>query len=87
MLELEHATDGALRVARRKMLMVNELSQHAYERLELDEYGDQKRSNGMWDNVAGAMFSGGESARHIEEELDKRGADYKPEQAVREQVR
>ena len=85
--ELEHATDGALRVARRKMLMANELSRQAYERLELAEYGDMSRSNGVWDNVAATEATTDEAVKRLESELDKRDAPYKPKQGVREQVR
>ncbi len=83
--EIAHATDGALRVARRQLIMAGELGQRAHDRLELDEYGDETRE-GVFHTVMSCTATGFQSATKIERELDERGAEYKPRSEVRNQV-
>jgi len=85
--EIEHASSGALRVARRKMLMSSELARQAARRLEIDKYGDRSLSNGVWDNVTSSTATGCEAVKLIEKELDEREEEYKARPSVREQVR
>ena len=79
--ELEHATDGALRVARRQMIKSAQLAQKATERLEQHEYGDETRE-GVYHKTTTNTASGYQAADLIEDELDRRDADYKPRSEI-----
>ena len=74
--EIEDATDGALRVARRNMIKVHVLSRKTNDRLDLEENGD-KTCEGVWHHVASSEATGHEAVRLIEKELDARGAEYR----------
>lgn len=84
--EIGEATNGALRVARRKMIMSASLAKDAENRLDLQENGDKKNAGSIFDKVMTNVASGFQCAQQIERELDKRSADYKPADEVRQQV-
>lgn len=84
--EIGEATNGALRVARRKMIMSAALAKDAENRLDLQENGDKKNSGTIFHKVMGNVASGFQCAEQIETELDNRGVDYKPTEEVRQQV-
>lgn len=92
--ELREATDGALRVARRKLVMAEVLARQANERLQ-DSFEAQTDDERFGDNFEHSVETSiGNSMRgtdiavpQIENELDRRGADYKPLPDVADQVR
>jgi len=75
--ELTHATDGALRVARRQSLQARDLMCKVSDRLEVLEHGD-KTEEGVYHKSQGAAAQTDQLAEIIERELDERGADYTP---------
>lgn len=83
--EIAHATNGALRVARRQMLQSAALAKKAEERLDLDETGDRTRE-GVWHNVTTNVAAGHQAAEKMERELDSRDADYKSRSEVKSSV-
>lgn len=74
--EIEDATDGALRVARRNMIKSHVLSVKTRDRLDLGENGDRTQE-GVWHHVMSGAATGEEAARLIEKELDDRDAEYR----------
>jgi len=79
--EIAHATDGALRVARRQYIQASLLAKKAHSRLELDEHGDESRE-GLYHNSISTVASGRLAVERIERELDHREADYCPRSEV-----
>jgi len=75
--ELTHATDGALRVARRQSLQARDLMVKLSDRLEVHEHGDMTRE-GVYHKSQAAAAQSDQLADLIERELDSRGADYTP---------
>lgn len=79
--EIDHATDGALRVSRRQLLRAFEESRKANDRLELDEHGDPTREGVDW-KVSSVSACAMQAVEQIEKELDDRDADYRPRRDV-----
>ena len=81
MTEIEHATDGALRVSRRQMYRAFKEARKAHERLELEENGDFTTQGVEW-NVSTSFTAAMDSIKLIEKELDARDAHYKPRNKI-----
>lgn len=74
--EIEDATDGALRVARRNMIKSHVQAKKARDRLDLIENGDRTQE-GVWHHVVSGVATADEAVSLIEKELDARDAEYR----------
>ena len=75
--ELDHQSDGALRVSRRKALHSLQNAIDIQDRLTLGEHGEYARENTAA-NLQGSIAASADMlAANIAAELDRRGAEYK----------
>jgi len=80
--ELESASDGALRVARRKALYSLKNIKDIYGRLDLDENARYGFENSVGNLQNTSAYGADELAKSIKKELDRRNAHYKSRQEV-----